>query len=258
MTMCQVVLVMYVALSSKMNHLTNSLRQKNGAPSSRPLEEQSPKLKKFLELLRTPSGFGWNPETNTVSAAKEAWQNYLEKHPEAQKFRKQGCADYNLLGLIFNASTATGMGAHGSSKSPTDVDTEDALEEWMQGGIHADITGGEATSVGNECNTRIEGGLRIDSGTHSGATRQIGRARKKKLKQGEIANDTFLAMAENCRVGTEATRLKMEGSTPPSGEGSSRFVGNSMGNHAIVQKCLEACQQFGTPQTHERNFIVAA
>lgn len=81
---------------------------------------------------------------------------------------------------------ATGMGAHGSLEPPPDTDTEDTLEERMKGGIHADITGREATGVGNECNTRNEGGLRSDSGTRTGAYKANTRGQKKEAEAGRL------------------------------------------------------------------------
>ncbi|KAB1221210.1 hypothetical protein CJ030_MR2G020392 [Morella rubra] len=95
------------------------------------------KHRKFSTLHRDPSGFGWNPETNTVTASEVAWQKHLD--------------DYNLLGLIFNNSTATGGLAHGSSHDPSDTDVEEAAEELMDGGIHVDNGDGERTDINIDC-----------------------------------------------------------------------------------------------------------
>lgn len=115
--------------------------------------------------------------------------------------------------------------------------------------------GGEGTHKDMECNIRNEDARRTDLGSCSGATRQTRWGRKKKVKKGSIVSDTFLAMAENCRVRTQHTLFKTEASQP-SEEGSSRYVRNSNGNPATVWECLEICQKYGTPETHGRKFII--
>ncbi|KAL0007644.1 hypothetical protein SO802_009146 [Lithocarpus litseifolius] len=91
-------------------------------------------------------GFGWDAETNTVHALEEPWQNYCQlniveyntAHPKAKTFRTKGLSNYNLIGLIFNKSTATGVLHCASTQDPPNLDEKNALEERLiHGGVHA-------------------------------------------------------------------------------------------------------------------------
>ncbi|KAB1200688.1 hypothetical protein CJ030_MR0G006565 [Morella rubra] len=114
---------------------------------------------------KEPSGFGWDPKTNTVTVSKEAWQKYL---------KKRGLENYNLLELVFNESTATEAIAHRSSEAPGNTNDEDAAIEQMEAGIHVDIAAGVGTSEEMEdCQTN-EGARVSNSGIQSGATGQHG------------------------------------------------------------------------------------
>ena len=55
-------------------------------------------------------------------------------------FRTKGLSNYNLLGLIFNKSTATGILHCVSTENPPNLDEENALEEWLiHGGVHVNL-----------------------------------------------------------------------------------------------------------------------
>nr|AFK34853.1 unknown [Medicago truncatula] len=55
--------------------------------------------REFYSLLQN-IGFGWNAETNTVTASEEVWKNYLKVHPKAAQFQKKGCDFACNLGLF--------------------------------------------------------------------------------------------------------------------------------------------------------------
>ncbi|KAA8532238.1 hypothetical protein F0562_032271 [Nyssa sinensis] len=81
------------------------------------------KYREFAEMLGDKcSGFGWDPETNTVTAAEDA-------HPNARIFHRKGLDHYKLLGIIFNTTTATGSLARSFSQLPPTSDEERELEE---------------------------------------------------------------------------------------------------------------------------------
>ena len=57
-------------------------------------------------------------------------------------FRTKGLSNYNLLGLIFNKSTATGVLHCAYTQDPPNSDEENALEERLfHGGVHVNLEG---------------------------------------------------------------------------------------------------------------------
>lgn len=98
----------------------------------------------------------------------------MQKHPKAKVFWNKGCANYNLLGLIFNNSMATEGLAHGSSQDPGDTDAKKAIEEQMEGGIHVDIGRGERTCIDMDC-CQMNEAVRSNSGNPSGVIGQVHR-----------------------------------------------------------------------------------
>ncbi|RVW62573.1 hypothetical protein CK203_061606 [Vitis vinifera] len=82
----------------------------------------------FSDLLKH-TGFGRDVETNTVHALEETWKNYI-----------QGCPNYNLLGFIFNPSTATNALHYSSTQDPPNTDDEDEMDDNLEhGGVHVDV-----------------------------------------------------------------------------------------------------------------------
>ncbi|KAF7800723.1 L10-interacting MYB domain-containing protein [Senna tora] len=93
----------------------------------------------FSQLLQH-TGFGWNAETNTVIVDEEVWSRYILAHSDAAQYKKNGLEHYNLLGIIFNRSTATGVLHHSSTQAPLDSQQERELEnEYLYGRIHVDL-----------------------------------------------------------------------------------------------------------------------
>ncbi|KAL0003888.1 hypothetical protein SO802_011449 [Lithocarpus litseifolius] len=82
-----------------------------------------------FSTLINRTGFGWDIETNSVHALEESWKNYCWAHPKAKIFRTKGLSNYNLLGLIFNKSTATKVLHCASTQDPPTSDEENVLEE---------------------------------------------------------------------------------------------------------------------------------
>ncbi|EXB77143.1 hypothetical protein L484_002031 [Morus notabilis] len=66
--------------------------------------------REFKALIET-TGFGWDSETNTITAEKEVWDSYVAKHPEAKKFKKGGLQHFVQLSQIFFGTIATGQGS---------------------------------------------------------------------------------------------------------------------------------------------------
>ena len=55
-------------------------------------------------------------------------------------FQTKALSNYNLLGLIFNKSIATGVLQCASTQDPPNLDEENALEEWLiHRGVHVNL-----------------------------------------------------------------------------------------------------------------------
>ncbi|BFG14551.1 hypothetical protein CerSpe_177980 [Prunus speciosa] len=93
----------------------------------------------FSDLLEH-TGFGWDPIANTVTASEDVWASYLKSKPKAKQFRTQGLEHYQLLGEIFNTTTATGQLHYASSQLPPNSDDERELENnFLNTGVHIDV-----------------------------------------------------------------------------------------------------------------------
>ncbi|KAH0688757.1 hypothetical protein KY285_015906 [Solanum tuberosum] len=69
-------------------------------------------LKDFKDLLQSCSGYGWDPETNTITCPSDIWRQHVEekrkKGVNISKFKLKGLNQYDLLDEIFGKSIATG------------------------------------------------------------------------------------------------------------------------------------------------------
>ncbi|VVA38851.1 PREDICTED: L10-interacting MYB domain-containing, partial [Prunus dulcis] len=60
--------------------------------------------------------------------------------PKGKQFRTQGLEHYQLLGEIFNTTTATGQLHYASSQLPPNSDNERELENnFLNTGVHIDV-----------------------------------------------------------------------------------------------------------------------
>ncbi|KAK8631744.1 hypothetical protein V6N13_028524 [Hibiscus sabdariffa] len=75
------------------------------------------KYRHFSELIGH-TGVKWDVTSNTVHASQDIWEGFFKKNKEFKKFKKQGCEDYELLGKIFNTTTATGKLQQLSTEDP--------------------------------------------------------------------------------------------------------------------------------------------
>ncbi|KAJ8759894.1 hypothetical protein K2173_009995 [Erythroxylum novogranatense] len=94
------------------------------------------KHRQFSELLNH-TGVTYESESNTVHAPEEVWQMFFQKNRVFKTFRRKGCSHYELLGQIFNNSTATGHLHHASTQLPPTSDEEREVEtEFLNKGVH--------------------------------------------------------------------------------------------------------------------------
>ncbi|XP_062082796.1 L10-interacting MYB domain-containing protein-like [Humulus lupulus] len=76
-----------------------------------------PKLKSKFNRLRkmhrefsnilSQTGAHYDPETNVIHVDDDVWEAYLKKHPAAKRYRRKGCAHYDMLDEIFKTLTST-------------------------------------------------------------------------------------------------------------------------------------------------------
>ncbi|GMI94093.1 hypothetical protein HRI_003078600 [Hibiscus trionum] len=97
------------------------------------------KYRHFSELIGH-TGVKWDMTSNIVHASQDIWEEFF-------KFKKQGCEDYELLGEIFNTTTATGKLQQLSTEDPLSPNEEKRLEEeFLYGSIHVDLEGNNSES----------------------------------------------------------------------------------------------------------------
>ncbi|XP_004308208.1 PREDICTED: uncharacterized protein LOC101308913 [Fragaria vesca subsp. vesca] len=83
------------------------------------------KHREFSDLIEH-TGFGWDPIANTVTASEEVWATYIKRVSGVKPYRKKGLEHYEILGEIFNTSTAT--------------DDERELEKkFLNNGVHINL-----------------------------------------------------------------------------------------------------------------------
>ncbi|KAK8643869.1 hypothetical protein V6N13_013146 [Hibiscus sabdariffa] len=108
------------------------------------------KYRHFSELIGH-TGVKWDVTSNTVHASQDIWEGFFKKNKEFKKFKKQGCEDHELLGEIFNTTTATGKLQQLSTEDPLSPIEERRLEEeFLSGSIHVDLEGNSSEGEGSE------------------------------------------------------------------------------------------------------------
>ncbi|PRQ58029.1 putative Myb/SANT-like domain-containing protein [Rosa chinensis] len=97
------------------------------------------KHREFSDLIEH-TGFGWDPIANTVTASEEVWATYIKRVPGVKPYRKKGLEHYEILGEIFNTTTATGQLHYASSQLPPNSDEERELEnKFLNNGVHINL-----------------------------------------------------------------------------------------------------------------------
>ncbi|XP_030932475.1 uncharacterized protein LOC115958217 [Quercus lobata] len=120
-------------------------------------------------------------------------------NPKAKMFRTKGLSHYNLLGLIFNESTATGVLHCSSTQDPPNFDEENALEERLiHGGVHVNLESPTQDSVMAILESDI-------------TTRLSKRPSKSKRElMSSQMNDALQSMAKAAKARIEASKAKAE------------------------------------------------
>ncbi|KAF7800980.1 L10-interacting MYB domain-containing protein [Senna tora] len=149
-------------------------------------------------------------------------------HSDAAKYKKNGLEHYNLLGIIFNRSTATGVLHHSSTQAPPDSEQERELEnEYLYGGIHVDLDEDNQDDI-----TPIERVM------HSGKRAfVIPEQKRKRETMTSHMGDAIQAWDEASRARTEVQLAKLEILRDKRSETSSS--GNTTSGYSMA-KCVSA------------------
>ncbi|XP_034710795.1 L10-interacting MYB domain-containing protein-like [Vitis riparia] len=196
--------------------------------------------REFSDLLKH-TGFGWDVETNMVNALEETWQNYIQAHPNAKRFRSKGCPNYNLLGLIFNPSTATSALHYSCTQDPPNNDDEDEMDDNLEhGGVHVDV---DTKIPNNPLRPEMVGGVTTHSRKHATNSPLKRRGKKEsKLSQMEAALKAW-AEASKARTETSQARTKaLLARTKRYESGTSNEVTSVGTNDFSITKCMIALQ----------------
>ncbi|KAE7998325.1 hypothetical protein FH972_002883 [Carpinus fangiana] len=88
--------------------------------------------------------------------------------------RRKGCPNYELLGLIFNGSTATGVFRHSFTRTPPDSDEENDLNDaLLRFGMHVSAGGNAGVGNGTENVGGSWAGFKTGGGNVASTTRGI-------------------------------------------------------------------------------------
>ncbi|KAJ1402573.1 Myb/SANT-like domain [Sesbania bispinosa] len=171
-----------------------------------------------FSLLLQHTGFGWNPDTNTVTANSEVWRDYLRTHDKAAQFQKKGLDHYKLLGILFNRSTATGVLHHSSNQDPPNTDEENELEsQYLNVGSRVDVDNDSSDDDIHE----------VERTTRSG--KRSSQMNDPKSKKKCRSND----MGEALSAWAEASKAKAE---------QYKVTSSRMSDHSIT-KCVTALEE---------------
>ncbi|KAK6937196.1 Myb/SANT-like domain [Dillenia turbinata] len=110
------------------------------------------KHRQFSELI-SHTGVTYNSSSNQVIAAEEVWQMFKKKHKNYMAFKSKGCQNYEMLGQIFNKSTATRPRHHASIQlRPNSREERENEEEFLSRGLHG--TEGQKSVIGSSTEKR--------------------------------------------------------------------------------------------------------
>ncbi|GMP66627.1 hypothetical protein CsSME_00026912 [Camellia sinensis var. sinensis] len=84
--------------------------------------------KEFV-ALKNHTGLGWDPITQTVTTIEDAWENYVQAHPNAKQFQTKGLEHYELISEIFSKSFSTRPFARSSCQGAPTSDDEREMDE---------------------------------------------------------------------------------------------------------------------------------
>ncbi|XP_062118539.1 uncharacterized protein LOC133832159 [Humulus lupulus] len=122
------------------NDIFNSFGKRYKMPQLKSKFNRLRKAHREFSHLLEQTGMGWDTQTKTVTASDEVCDTYLKKYPNAKRFRKKGLQHYEMLGEIFNNTTATGGMSYASTQlPPSSVEERQQERHFVGTGAHVDI-----------------------------------------------------------------------------------------------------------------------
>ncbi|TQE14380.1 hypothetical protein C1H46_000299 [Malus baccata] len=187
------------------------------------------KIHREFAKLVNHTGMGWDPVANTVQASDEVWAAYIKKNKFASRFRSKGCSHYEVLGQIFNNTTATGQMQYASTNSPPNSDSERELEAgFLTTGAHirqSTGSGSKAFSEGHEGTSTKRCALFPPSDLSS----------KSKSSKSTKMDEAIAAWAKSLNAKTEATLEKVK-------RKREREVSSPLRELSTIEDCMEVLE----------------
>ncbi|XP_077223068.1 uncharacterized protein At2g29880-like [Tasmannia lanceolata] len=79
-------------------------------------------FKPVAELMKSNSGFGWDPFSKKITAPEEVWDAYIMAHPEAANYRMKTIEEFEDLKTIMGQGFTVGSYAAQVSEAGIDID----------------------------------------------------------------------------------------------------------------------------------------
>ena len=122
-------------------------------------------------------------------------------------FRTKGLSNYNLLGLIFNKSTATGVLHCASTQDPPNSDEENELEERL---IHVGVHVNLESPTQDPVMAILESDITIRSSKRSSDSCDEHPSKSKRELMSFQMNEALQSMVEATKARIEASKAKAE------------------------------------------------
>ncbi|KAF5477446.1 hypothetical protein F2P56_004086 [Juglans regia] len=90
------------------------------------------KIQREFTDLMGQTGMGWNPITKTIIGTEEHCANAIRVQSQWKKYKTNGCANYDILCMIFGLAVATGVLHYASMQEPPSRKEEQQLEDELR------------------------------------------------------------------------------------------------------------------------------
>ncbi|PIA58825.1 hypothetical protein AQUCO_00500632v1 [Aquilegia coerulea] len=144
------------------NELYLSIGERYGAERLKGKYNRLRSKHRYFSDLLEHIGVTYDLGSNTVFAPEDVWQMFFKKNKIFKSFRKSGCKNYQLLGQVFDKSTASGLLHHSSTMLPPSSDEERQTEEnFLNKGIHVTESGTSSSKGKRPAEDFLPGCIRV-------------------------------------------------------------------------------------------------
>ncbi|AES90490.2 Myb/SANT-like DNA-binding domain protein [Medicago truncatula] len=192
----------WTSMTAKLNSTTNCSYSEEQLKAK--MHSLRSMFHEFYSLLQNTE-FGWNAETNIVTASEEVWQNYLKTHDKASQFQNKGCDHYKLLEIIFNKNNETEVLHHSFTQDQPNTDKENELNNQYFNTRSANIVCVDDDSSNNDiqevgritCNEKQKIEVKEHIFRKESTTHQIGEAL---VERGKIVEASSSHVTKDCSL----------------------------------------------------------